>query len=199
MRPVAVLFARADSVYKTLPGCDVWDAERDARRFDLTCPVVAHPPCRAWSRASQFAKPRADEKDLARWAVHVVRHCGGVLEHPEGSSLFREALLPSPGTSEVDPFGGYVLPVWQSWWGHRCEKPTWLYIVGVSRDLLPAVPLVLGQSERVLFNRRGLRSGMHGFRTEVQRAEREHTPPDLARWLVELARRSTRQPQERAA
>lgn len=28
---VAVLFARADSVYKGLPGCDVWDAERDAR------------------------------------------------------------------------------------------------------------------------------------------------------------------------
>lgn len=30
---VAVLFARSDSYYKSLPGCDVWDAERDARRW----------------------------------------------------------------------------------------------------------------------------------------------------------------------
>jgi len=30
---IAVLFARSDSVYKTIPGCDVWDAERDARRW----------------------------------------------------------------------------------------------------------------------------------------------------------------------
>lgn len=28
MTPVAVLFARTDSVYKTQPGCDVWDIER---------------------------------------------------------------------------------------------------------------------------------------------------------------------------
>lgn len=30
---VAILFARADSVYKTLPGCDVYDIERDALTF----------------------------------------------------------------------------------------------------------------------------------------------------------------------
>ena len=28
---VAVLFARADSNYKAMPECDVWDAERDAQ------------------------------------------------------------------------------------------------------------------------------------------------------------------------
>ena len=27
---VSVLFARADSHYKALPGCDVWDEARDA-------------------------------------------------------------------------------------------------------------------------------------------------------------------------
>ena len=31
---VAVLFARADSVYKTLPDVEVYDAERDARTYD---------------------------------------------------------------------------------------------------------------------------------------------------------------------
>lgn len=33
MKPIAILFARADSIYKTLPGCDVWDIQRDARRW----------------------------------------------------------------------------------------------------------------------------------------------------------------------
>lgn len=33
MQQVAVLFARTDSVYKGLPGCDVYDIERDARTY----------------------------------------------------------------------------------------------------------------------------------------------------------------------
>jgi hypothetical protein len=45
---VAVLFARSDSHYKALPGVDVWDSERDARKWLGGSPVVAHPPCRAW-------------------------------------------------------------------------------------------------------------------------------------------------------
>ena len=45
---VAILFARSDSYYKTLPECDVWDIERDARKWPGGAPVVAHPPCRAW-------------------------------------------------------------------------------------------------------------------------------------------------------
>src|ERR1019366_1890829 len=32
--PVAVLFARSDSIYKMLPGLDVWDAERDALNWN---------------------------------------------------------------------------------------------------------------------------------------------------------------------
>src|SRR5574337_681161 len=73
---VAVLFARADSIYKALPDCDVWDAERDARRWPGGCPVVAHPPCRAWGRLRTFARPRPDEMNLARLAVALVREFG---------------------------------------------------------------------------------------------------------------------------
>ena len=58
--PVAVLFARADSVYKTLPGCDVYDIDRDALTFPGGNQVVAHPPCRAWGQ-------------LRYWAVYVGR------------------------------------------------------------------------------------------------------------------------------
>ena len=54
---VAVLFARSDSVYKTLPGCDVWDKERDARCFAGNEKIVAHPPCRGWGKLRKLAKP----------------------------------------------------------------------------------------------------------------------------------------------
>lgn len=69
---VAILFARADSNYKRLPDCDVWDAERDARRWPGGCTVVAHPPCRAWGRLRHFARPRPDEKALGLWAADQV-------------------------------------------------------------------------------------------------------------------------------
>lgn len=41
---VAVLFARSNSVYKSMPGCDVFDLERDARTYSGNSPVIAHPP-----------------------------------------------------------------------------------------------------------------------------------------------------------
>lgn len=66
---VAVLFARTNSVYKTLPDVEVYDIERDARTYDGPWPVVAHPPCRAWGRLRTFASPRPDERNLARLAV----------------------------------------------------------------------------------------------------------------------------------
>lgn len=101
---VAVLFARADSVYKTLPGVDVWDEARDARKWPGGCPVVAHPPCRAWGKLFYFAKPIDGEKDLALFAVDQVRQFGGVLEHPKDSKLWAAADLPRPG--HVDAWGG---------------------------------------------------------------------------------------------
>ena len=33
---VAVLFARSDSIYKSMPECDVWDIERDARYLNAS-------------------------------------------------------------------------------------------------------------------------------------------------------------------
>ena len=44
----------------------------------------------------------------------------------------------------------------------------------------------------------GMRFGMPGFKTECTKSEREHTPPALAEWLIELARR-TRVPAAREA
>lgn len=187
MTPVAVLFARADSIYKTLPGVDVWDIERDARKWPGGCPVVAHPPCRAWGRLSHMAKPRPDEKDLARWSVAQVREWGGVLEHPGASKLWADQQLPRPGV--FDEFGGWTLPIHQHWFGHKAEKSTLLYIVGVNPQDAPAIPLRLGKATHVIASSLHRNPKATWSRPEVPDAEREHTPPELAVWLVDLARK----------
>jgi hypothetical protein len=181
---IAVLFARADSVYKTLPDCDVWDIERDARNWPGGVSVIAHPPCRAWGRLRALANPRPDEKALALFAVAQVRQFGGVLEHPAGSTLWPAAGLPEPGRR--DAFGGWTLPIAQSWWGHRAEKLTYLYIVGCAPSAVPALPFVMGEASHVVGGSR-IRKGARGWRPEVTKAERERTPEPLARWLLALA------------
>lgn len=189
---ISVLFARGDSVYKTFPDCDVYDIDRDARTWPGGCPVVAHPPCRAWGKLHYFAKPRPDEPALALYAVDQVRRFGGVLEHPKDSRLWPAAGLPRPG--QVDDFGGWTLPISQNWWGHKAEKMTWLYICGASIADLPPIPYQLGNGTHVIAQSRvrrkdgtRLRKGQQGWRPEVTKAEREHTPAPLARWMVDLA------------
>ena len=188
---IAVLFARADSVYKTLPECEVYDMARDARTYDGPWPVVAHPPCRAWGRLRTVANPRPDERNLARLAVALVREFGGVLEHPAGSTLWPAQTLPRPGAR--DAWGGWTMGVQQWQFGHRAEKPTWLYIVGCEPRDVPDWPsLKLGEATHVIAQDRRRPDGtrdVHGRRPEVTKPEREHTPPELASWLVELARR----------
>jgi len=183
---IAVLFARHDSVYKTLPECDVYDLERDARTWPGGCPVVAHPPCRAWGRLKQFAKPEKGERLLATFAVRQVRRNGGVLEHPATSLLWPKAGLPKPG--QHDKYGGWTLGITQHWWGHRATKATLLYIVGCEpRDMPPLPALVLGEGTHAV--KRDSRGYRPRRRPHVTKAEREHTPVDLARWLVDLASR----------
>lgn len=182
---VAALFCRADSVYKEMPGVDAWDIERDACRYCGKLPVVAHPPCRAWGRLRGLAKPRPGEKALALFAVEAVRRCGGVLEHPEASSLWGAADLPLPGRGK-DEFGGWTLAIEQKWFGHRAQKKTWLYIVGVEPRGIPDFSISLDLPQRVITSSpksRRLRV------PECSKAEREHTPPEFARWLVDLASR----------
>lgn len=174
---VSVLFARADSIYKSIPNCDVWDIERDARKWPGNAPVVAHPPCRAWGRLRQFANPRPDEKSLALFAIDQIRKFGGVLEHPAGSTLWDVAHLPNPG--ERDSFGGWTLPIYQSQFGHKAQKSTYLYIVGCEPRDIPSFPLVLGEASHTVSSSGRRRDGTRlKARPEITKAEREHTPPN---------------------
>jgi hypothetical protein len=189
---ISVLFCRKDSIYKSLKNCDVWDIDRDARKWHGGNPVVAHPPCRAWGKLRGMANPRHDEKDLARLAVSFVRKNGGVLEHPVGSMLWQDQQLPAPG--QRDQWGGWTLPISQKWFGHRAEKLTYLYIVGIDPKNIPSIPLVLGSAPCIVgtpgrrLDGSRLKKGDQGYRPEISKTEREKTPPELAIWLVELAK-----------
>lgn len=172
---VAILFARSDSVYKSIEGCDVWDEKRDALQYPGGLPVVAHPPCRLWSRLAPFAKAPPEEKRLAIFALEQARQNGGVVEHPYGSKLWKEA----------DLSGGWMLDAPQFWWGHKAEKPTRFFIVGCNPRDVPPIPLVLGDPTHQV----GFTRNRRHDRLYLSRPARERTPPDMARWLVGLAMR----------
>lgn len=171
MSQVAALFVRSDTVYRSL-GADCWDVERNAVCYAGPGPVVAHPPCRAWGRLRKLAKPRPDEKDLAVFAVECVRRFGGVLEHPYGSTLWPYCGLPGP-KAPPDEFGGFTVVVDQGWWGHAAPKPTYLYIVGMTRGQLEEFPVQL------------LRAA--GRTLLLCPADRERTPVEFARFLLRTA------------
>jgi hypothetical protein len=174
MTVISVLFARRDSIYKTMSECDVWDEDRDARRYVGSNPVIAHPPCRFWGNLRFLRKVKENmthaERALAVWSIGVVNRNGGVVEHPITSNLFKRITDYSPG---------YVLPVDQYWWGHPCRKRTGLYIVGCERKDIPPIPYELDGPRRIKMND-----------TFSWDPVREATPPEFAGWLVDLAKRA---------
>jgi hypothetical protein len=105
-------------------------------------------------------------------AVAAVRRCGGILEHPANSTLWADQDLPLPGRPAQD---GFSVELWQSWFGHRAQKRTWLFIVGCAPGDLPPMPLRMGAIENTVEN--------------MGRAERERTPAEFCAWLVSVARR----------
>ncbi len=184
---VAALFCRSDTVYRTISGVDVWDKERNALLWPGGLPVVAHPPCGPWGCLRNKCKERRGERELALWAVQQVRNFGGVLEHPERSTLWQAAGLPDIGCT--DNYGGFTLRLDQHWWGHRARKRTLLYICGISLREVPPMPLTLREPTHVVSSGYAPHRG-HRHRSakpEVSKAEREATPEAFAKWLVQVA------------
>jgi len=184
IKQVVILFACRDSLYKKIPYLDVWDIDRDARNYNGSAPIVGHPPCRSWGKYRYMAKPRKDEKYLAVWCVNEIRRVGGVLEHPAGSTLWPLYRLPEPGMQ--DKWGGYTIIVNQSDWGHKCIKPTRLYIVGCPIDHLPDRPINPGKPTHVMDNPKNYKNNL----PQIPKTDRERTPLPFALWLIAIARRS---------
>lgn len=165
---VAALFVRATSIYKTIPDVDCYDEHRDALTWPGGVPGIFHPPCRGWGKLAHFANVQPGELDLARWSMEMVRKHGGVIEHPQASRLWAEQGCIGYGIR--DRHNGILIPVYQSWFGHRAPKITALYIVGP----LPDMPQPITPCQPCLVENMG-------------RAERERTPYLLASWLVHVA------------
>lgn len=142
---VAALFVDPAGVYAELPGVDLWPESRDARLYAGTDPVVAHPPCQLWTNfaalnyqrwGGEHNRPGNDGGCFSSALANVLR-CGGVLEHPAYSKAWRayrlcppvfgEWVRAIPGGADSDYF---VTEVWQSAYGHRCAKRTWLLYSG---------------------------------------------------------------------
>lgn len=144
MKTVAALFVQKDGCYFGLPHVDPWDKDRDAREYSGSLPVIAHPPCQLWGAMAAVNYARwggehnrpGNDGGCFRTAVSVVRSWGGVLEHPAKSRAWAHFGLTKPvGYGwQRNINGGWVCEVWQSAYGHRANKATWLYYVG---DVLP--------------------------------------------------------------
>jgi hypothetical protein len=137
---VAALFVQPDGCYQGLPTVDSWDEERDACKYAGPFPVVAHPPCQRWGKLArvnyaryggEHNRPGNDCGTFAS-ALESVRRYGGVLEHPSQSWAFAAHGLSAPAGPGWQMLldGGYVCEVWQSAYGHRANKATWLYYCG---------------------------------------------------------------------
>ena len=187
MKTVAILFVTANSVYKQFSDVEWFDIDRDARTWPGGCACVCHPPCRGWGCLRQFSNATSEEKDLAPWAVEQVRRNGGVLEHPRGSSLWKAVGLPRPGDG-YDEWDGFTLDVNQSWFGHRAQKRTWLYMCGIKPRMVPKYPFKLGSGTHLITNNKRHPYGTLGWKPEVKRWEREATPIEFAEWLISVAR-----------
>lgn len=133
---IAALYVETDGCYFGLPDVDPWDKARDARLYAGPRPVVAHPPCQRWGALGvvNFARwgglhnmPGNDGGTFAT-ALHAVKLWGGVLEHPAKSRAFRHFGLTEPKGAgwQRCASSGWVCEVWQSAYGHRAAKATWL-------------------------------------------------------------------------
>lgn len=179
---ITALYVRKDSIYKKL-GLDCYDQDRNAINYNGNNVVIAHPPCRLWGRLSHMSTADPSEKKLAIHAVEIVRNNGGVLEHPYASKLWSECKLPAPGL--IDEYGGFTLSINQHWFGHLAQKKTLLYIVGTCPKDIPAYPIKL---DAVTHTIGGSRARGRNNKKETSHADREHTPIDLALWLIDLCK-----------
>jgi len=177
---VPVLFTEEKSNYLSVPGASCWNKQRNALTYFGNHAVICHPPCRLFSKLKSFSTADESEKQLAYHALNLVRRNGGILEHPAGSSLWREKNLPLG--SQVDQYCGFTISLNQFWFGHPAKKNTWLYICGISRSQVPALPLNFDRREFCVSA-----PNRNTNLTELPKALRNHTPILFARYLINLA------------
>jgi hypothetical protein len=188
---VAALFVMQDSIYKRL-GCDCYDRDRDAMTYTGDFPVIAHPPCQLWGKMAKINYIRwggdhnrpGNDGGMFRFALDTVNRCGGVLEHPAGSYAWPAHGLRRPELLGWSKSGiGWVCEVWQSAYGHKARKKTWLYCYGTERPLLPRLERKKGTHQIGFHDQRGKAAN----KPTLSKLEANETPVEFAYYLIELA------------
>lgn len=190
---VAALFVETDGRYFGVPGVDPWDVTRDARKYAGPHPVVAHPPCFLWVNLAAVNWKRY-QRELPAWypggtdgrcfesALASVRKYGGVLEHPAGSWAYRHFGLNVPNLTtgwHYDPVNGeWTCEVWQSAYGHKARKRTWLLYVGLTQPPELNWSRAPGSHQVGWFDRN---------KPTLSKKEASRTPPAFAAALIALA------------
>jgi hypothetical protein len=207
---IAALFVQRGGVYFNLPNVDPWDVHRDATNYEGPYPVVAHPPCKRWSRFGiQMLKGHGFNDGKAKkdfgcfeFALNSVRKYGGVLEHPQHSLAFDEFGITKPNKfNGWDEFGnrlgwqvakdgvGQVCQVEQGHYSHIMRKCTWLYVV--SKHELPN--LIWGDSNpktpRKISYARGYARKV-SIIDSINDVERSKTPIPFRNLLISIAENS---------
>lgn len=202
---IAALYVETDGCYFGRPAIDAWDVSRDARLYAGPHPVIAHPPCQRWGRMATGG-PSApgrylvgDDGGCFRAALAAVRRFGGVIEHPCDSKAWKHFGLAHPkrhaGWQSADHLGGWTCYVEQGHYGHMSRKPTWPYVFGVRRDLLPELnwskgeqrlhPVALARYGYAKARRIGMTAMVGGKdKTRIRNA----TPPEFRDVLIGIAR-----------
>jgi hypothetical protein len=161
---IAALYIDARGHYPGMAGVDCWDSKRDARLYAGPHPVVAHPPCQLWVN---FA---------------CVRRFGGVLEHPAGSKAWAAHWLLAPRNTlswNAAGRGEWTCEVWQSAYGHKARKRTWLYYCGSEQPASALWAREAGTHQVGWFDR---------AKPTLSKKEASATPLAFAEYLVSLAR-----------
>lgn len=169
-----------------------------------TGPVVAHPPCNLWvnmaavnwkryGRQRPAWYPGGDDGGCFASALASVRAFGGVLEHPAGSHAWSHHLLGCPmhhggkgwhlsGPNLLDQPAGVLqewqCEVWQSAYGSRMRKRTWLLYCGAHPPFELDWRREPGTHQCGWFDRN---------KPTVGKREASATPEPFARELIRLA------------
>lgn len=189
---VAVLYVDPTGPYPLMADTDCWDEKRDARKYSGLWPVVAHPPCGRWCGMARMNERRwgakvGNDGGCFESALAAVRRCGGVLEHPARSLAWNAFNLPRPDGIgwRMMGDGEWVGEVWQSAYGHKATKRTWLYFVGRQ----PFEQFRLARSRGTHQIGGGIHTGNRSL-PRLDGKETHLTPPAFAEYLVSLARGS---------
>lgn len=162
---ITVLCCHSRSVYKKL-GVNCYDQKRDALTYSGYSPIIAHPPCRSFSRLHGFVsiENKIRDHEIADHCITLLRRNGGILEQPARSTMKKVFDLGQP----------YYID--QYWFGLPFSKPTWLWTFNCELNDLPLMLNPVRNTRKTMAN--------------MSSQQRSYTTVEMATWLIDSIKRS---------